>query len=120
MKSVIYRSFFSASLLAVSLGVLPQVFALDPVAPRAERKLGELLVKSPLPETDTCQVNFISKKGETFQEPVKESFKPGQKIRIPVGDYALKCRLQEADCSSKISVNPTERTAVTITGYGHL
>jgi len=118
MKAVILRSFLPALMLTLGLSV--SAFALDPVAPRAERKLGELLVKSPLPETDTCQVNFISKKGETFQEPVKESFKPGQKIRIPVGDYTIKCKLQDAEWSSNITVSPTERTDVTITGYGNL
>lgn len=116
MKAV-HRSILVAVVFYLSV---PFALALDPVAPRAERKLGELLVKSPMPETDTCQVNFISKKGETFQDPVKESFKPGQKIRVPVGDYALKCKLQEAEWSSNITVQPTERTDVTVTGYGNL
>jgi hypothetical protein len=109
------------SVMALTLLGIPLVsLALDPVAPRAERKLGELLVKSPLPQSDVCEIASISKKGETFQEAVKQTFKPGEKIRIPVGDYFLKVKLQDAEWTSNITVQPTERTDVTVTGYGNL
>lgn len=97
-------------------GTCLTVYALDPVAPRSERKYGQLMVKSPLPDSDICEV--MSVKGAA--QGVKQSFKPGETIKVPVGDYFLKVRLQENEWTANITVYPTERTDIVVTGYGNL
>jgi len=87
--------------------------ALDPVAPKSERRYGQIAVHSPLPGSDTCQI--VAKTG-SFQQ----SFKPEETIKVPVGDYTVKVKLQDQDWSKNITVHPTERTDVFVTGYGNL
>ncbi len=93
--------------------------ALDPVAPRAERKYGELMVKTPLP-TDTCEIKMTKDKNRDAGVDYQQTFKPGETLKIPVGDYVLKVKLQDREWTSQITIQPTERTDVVVTGYGNL
>jgi len=105
-----------ASLLSVAIFVSLPAFtlALDPVAPRSERKFGEVLVKSPLPETDMVELIPTAKGGEPHK------FKPGETVKVPVGEYDVKVKLQDGEWTNHITVHPTERNDVVVTGYGNL
>ncbi len=87
--------------------------ALDPVAPKSERRYGQIAVHTPLPSSDTCQI--VAKSG-SFQQ----SFKPEETVKVPVGDYTVKVKLQDQDWSKNITIHPTERTDVFVTGFGNL
>ncbi|MBL7684681.1 MAG: hypothetical protein JNK65_01435 [Deltaproteobacteria bacterium] len=111
MKKV-YAFIFVFSLLVIS----SLSFALDPVAPRSERKYGQLMVKTPLPELDVCEVVSTKDSADKFQK----TFKPGEAVKIPVGDYIVKVKLQGYEYQSNATIQPTERTDVVVTGYGNL
>ncbi len=105
-----YQTLVVIFLLAIFIS---PVWALDPVAPKSERRYGQVAVHSPLPSSDTCQI--VAKTG-SFQQ----SFKPEETIKVPVGDYTVKVKLQDQEWSKAITVHPTERTDVFVTGYGNL
>ena len=86
--------------------------ALDPVAPKAERAYGFVEVVSPLPESDICELT--GEAGEHF------TFKPGQMMKVPIGQYNLKVKLQNDEWSKTIQVTPTEFNYVAVPGYGNL
>lgn len=89
--------------------------ALDPVAPREERAFGFLKVNTPLPLTDRCEVSAVAP-----ASGYRQGFKPGERIKIPVGDYLLKVQLQDRAWQNPISVRATELTAIVVTGFGNL
>jgi len=97
------------------LGFSTLALALDPVAPRSERKFGEILVESPLPESDTCELSPTSKGGGETQK-----FKAGETTKVPVGEYDLKVKLQDAEWKMHVTIHPTERADIKVTGYGNL
>lgn len=99
--------------------VFQNLWALDPVAPRAERKYGELAVQTPLP-SDTCEIKMTKDKNRDAGIDYQQSFKPGETIKIPVGDYDLTVKLQDREWKTQITIHPTERTDVKVTGYGNL
>ncbi|GEM_PF-1100161 len=90
-------------------------YALDPVAPLSERKQGSLSVKTPLPETDVCEVI-----GSNSLQPFQQKFKSGELIKLPVGNYIVKVALQDTEWERGITIEPTERTDIVVTGYGNL
>lgn len=100
------------------LGV-SNIWALDPVAPRAERKYGELMVQTPLP-SDTCEIRMTKDKNRDAGIDYQQKFKPGETIKIPVGDYDLTVKLQDREWKTQVTIHPTERTDVKVTGYGNL
>jgi hypothetical protein len=108
------RKITMAGLLVFVLGFSTLALALDPVAPRAERKFGEILVESPLPESDLCELTPTSKGGEA------QKFKPGETTKVPVGEYDLKVKLQDAEWKTHLTIHPTERADIKVTGYGNL
>lgn len=109
-----------AFILAIGLILSYQSsWALDPVAPRAERKYGQLMVETPLP-SDVCEIKMIRDKNRDAGIDYQQSFKPGETIKVPVGEYALKVKLQEGEWNSQVTVYPTERSDVKVTGYGNL
>jgi len=93
-------------------GISPRAVALDPVAPKAERVFGFVEVVSPLPESDLC--TLIDASGARID------FKPGQMLKVPIGQYLLKVKLQNDEWSKQISVTPTEFNYVAVPGYGNL
>ena len=95
------------------------LWALDPVAPRAERKYGELTVQTPL-ASDVCSIKMTKDKNRDAGIDYQQSFKPGETIKIPVGDYELKVKLQDREWTTQVTIHPTERTDVKVTGYGNL
>ncbi len=101
------------------MAALQNVWALDPVAPRAERKYGQLMVQTPLP-TDVCEIKMVKDKNRDAGIDYQQTFKPNETIKIPVGEYSLKVKLQEGEWTSQITIQPTERTDVKVTGYGNL
>ncbi len=105
--------------VTVFLFSLQSVWALDPVAPRSERKYGQLMVETPL-STDVCEIQMTQDKNRDAGSGYQQSFKPGETIKVPVGDYSLKVKLQDAEWTSQLTVYPTERTDVKVTGYGNL
>lgn len=98
---------------------LQNVWALDPVAPRAERKYGELMVQTPLP-SDVCSIKMTKDKNRDAGIDYQQTFKPNETIKIPVGDYLLTVKLQDREWTSQVTIQPTERTDVKVTGYGNL
>ncbi len=108
------RKFFYLSILISFFTLLSaHLFALDPVAPVSERKFGFLQVHSPLPESDICTVTNPT-------TGFSQTFKPGETIKIPVGEYSLNVKLQHNEWSSPAIIQPTERTDIFVTGYGNL
>src|SRR4030095_2902473 len=91
------------------------LWALDPVAPREERAYGFLKVDTPLPLSDQCEISAVAPASGYTQ-----SFKPGQRIKVPGGDYLLKAELQYRDWKNNISVRATELTALVLPGFGNL
>lgn len=89
-----------------------KAFALDPVAPKADRAFGFVKVESPLPSSDSCQL--------TGKNDFKQTFKSGEMMKVPVGDYNLVVKLQNSEWSNQIKVSPTEYTKVVVTGFGNL
>lgn len=108
--------FFMAIFL---FGLQQSAWALDPVAPRSERKYGQLMVQTPLP-SDVCEIQMTTDKNRDAGLGYQQTFKPGETIKVPVGDYVLKVKLQDAEWTSQLTVYPTERTDVKVTGYGNL
>ena len=96
------------------LSGIKAVLALDPVAPKEERAFGFVSVESPLP-TDTAHLTGVAPAGLA---PV--TFKPGDLMRVPVGEYTLKVKMQGHEWTSPLSVTPTELTAAVVSGYGNL
>lgn len=95
------------------LAVGTRAFALDPVAPKSERGSGFLKVQTPLPESDTAEL--------TGAKNFKQEIKPGEMVKVPVGNYTLKVNLQgDQKWSSSVEIKPTEYTKATVTGYGNL
>ncbi len=94
-------------------------WALDPVAPRAERKYGELAVQTPL-ASDECEIKMTKDKNRDAGIDYQQKFKPGETIKIPVGDYDLTVKLQDREWKTQVTIHPTERTDVKVTGYGNL
>jgi len=113
----------TAKIAWIFLALLPMalqpLWALDPVAPRSERKYGELMVQTPLP-SDVCEIKMVKDKNRDEGVEYQQSFKPGETIKVPVGDYALKVKLQDREWTSQVTVHPTERTDIKVTGYGNL
>ncbi len=101
------------------LYTLSSAWALDPVAPRAERKYGELAVQTPL-SSDTCEIKMTKDKNRDAGIDYQQKFKPGETIKIPVGDYELTVQLQDREWKTQVTIHPTERTDVKVTGYGNL
>lgn len=90
------------------------VQALDPVAPKHERAWGFLRVRSPLPQSDQCEITPVSPKNAPLV------CKSGEMIPVPVGQYVLKVRMQNKNWTHPISIHPTELTDITVVGYGNL
>jgi hypothetical protein len=86
--------------------------ALDPVAPKVERAFGFVQVVSPLPDSDQCALFDSS--------GARIDFKPGQMMKVPVGEYTLKVKLQNDEWSKPVMVTPTEFTYVAVPGFGNL
>jgi hypothetical protein len=99
------------SLVMFGLSLISPAFALDPVAPRSERGTGHLMVESPMPQSDTCEISNM--KGS-------QSCKIGTINKVPIGDYTIKVKLQENEWTSPITIKPTELTEVVVVGYGNL
>lgn len=93
---------------------LSPAFALDPVAPKEERAFGFVSVETPLP-TDVCELTGIAPAG---LPPM--TVRPGELIRVPVGQYNLRVKMQGYEWTNTISVTPTELTAAVVSGYGNL
>ncbi len=90
------------------------LWALDPIAPKEERAFGFLSVESPL-ETDVCEITPL---GKAERPPI--TFKSYEMVKVPVGEYNLKVKIQELDWTKQIKVTPTELTQIFVTGYGNL
>jgi len=99
----------------IILAFTAPLLALDPVAPRDERAYGFLKVDTPLPLSDQCEISAVAPASGTTQ-----NFKPGQRIKVPVGDYLLKVTLQDRVWKNNVSVRATELTAVILPGFGNL
>ncbi len=110
MKKILITSAFLFSLLT-----LPFLFALDPVAPKSERAFGFLTVESPL-ATDIIEITSLKNSVDNF----KITFNNDEMIKIPIGEYFLRVKMQEVKWSQKIEVLPTELTEITVVGYGNL
>ena len=89
-----------------------KIFALDPVTPRSERAFGFIKVESPLPDSDSCEL--------TGKNKFKQNFKPGEMIKVPIGEYDLEVKLQDGKWTSPVQIGPSEYTKVVVTGYGNL
>jgi len=91
-----------------------QAFALDPVAPVEERAFGFVSFESPLP-TDTAQLTGVAPAG---LPPM--TLRPGELMRVPVGQYNIKVKMQGYEWTSPVTVTPTELTAMVVPGFGNL
>jgi hypothetical protein len=89
--------------------------ALDPVAPKSERAFGFIKVESPLPDSDLCEVTRVDDKNS-----FKQSFKPAEMVKLPVGNYLLVVKLQNNEWTSSAKISPTEYTKMVVIGYGNL
>ncbi|MFO1518210.1 MAG: hypothetical protein U1F57_00875 [bacterium] len=96
--------------------VMKSAFALDPVAPKQDRAFGFLTVQSPLP-SDICEIKSLKLKQK---EPFELNFHPDELMKVPVGDYQLKVKMQEVEWTSRVTVHPTEMTQVFVPGFGNL
>lgn len=109
MRKIIIKSFLFIGILTSFYS--PSLFALDPIAPKSERAFGFLSVTTPL-YTDMLEI-----KSDNFST----TFKSEEMIKVPIGDYILTVMMQDnVKSTQKVSVMPTELTAINITGFGNL
>lgn len=106
----ISTALFSAFLMLASVA-----YALDPVAPKSERAFGFLSVETPL-KTDVIQA--INSDPAKAAAPIL--LKNDEILKVPVGDYLVKVKMQDKEWSQSVKVQPTELSALTVTGYGNL
>jgi len=90
------------------------VQALDPVAPRAERRFGIVYVKTPNPGDKVVLVNQRAG-GDDIEVT------PGQDVQIRVGDFRVTVKIaKEYEYIQDVTVRPTERHEIIVPGYGNL
>ena len=89
------------------------VFALDPVAPTAERKFGMIYVKTPQPGSDSITLTAVEGGKTQKLDSEKEQ-------KVPIGDYKISVKMQEFLYEQQVKVGGTERTEVIVPGYGNL
>lgn len=100
-------------ILACYLPGIP-AHALDPVAPRSERRFGLVYVKTPNPDD---KVTLISQRVDGKTQKIK----PGEDVKVKVGDYLVTVEMgHDYIYNQDISVRPTERHEVITPGYGNL
>lgn len=109
---------FSFYILLSSFIACSNAYALDPVAPKEERKFGTVEVKSPNPD-DVCLL-IPAKTDPSTEVEHSTKCKPGETIKVPVGDYHLKVTVQDYSFNKDVSVQPTERSYIVVTGFGNL
>jgi len=103
-------------LLAIALlGWISPASALDPVAPKSERAYGFLSVESPL-HSDVIEASCVA----SCQAAAPIQFKNDEMVKVPVGDYLVRVKMQDKEWSQRAKVLPTELTALAVTGYGNL
>lgn len=90
-------------------------YALDPVAPKADRAFGFFKVDSPQ-NSDACELLRLS----PAHPPYKTHCQPNTMMSVPVGEYQLSVRMQEYSWNEKVHIHPTEYTSVAVLGYGNL
>lgn len=91
-------------------------FALDPVAPRADRAFGFLKIGTPQPSTDQCDLLRLNPASPTYHS----NCQPNTMLSLPIGEYQVTVRMQEYSWTEKVRVYPTEYTTVAVFGYGNL
>ncbi len=103
---LLYSLFFSLPLIS---------YALDPVAPKADRAFGFFKVETPQ-SSDTCELLRLN----PAHPPYKTSCQPNTMMSVPVGEYQLNIRMQEYSWNEKVNIHPTEYTSIAVLGYGNL
>lgn len=89
-------------------------WALDPVAPRAERRYGMVYVKSPNPDD---KIVLVSQRQGIDDQKI-ESLKD---VQVPVGDYVVEVSMEpEYSYAQPVTVRPTERHEIIVPGYGNV
>lgn len=103
-------------LTVLSLGLLIQApaWALDPVAPRAERKYGMIYVKTPN-ANDTITLTSLRDESKT------QTLSPEEDVKIKVGDYRVSVVIQGGySYEQDVIVRATERHEVIVPGFGNV
>jgi len=91
----------------------PEAQALDPVAPRGERKYGMVYIETPNKDD---KIVLESQRGEKDQKI--SSLKD---VQIKVGDYLVKVTIKpDYTYEQPITVRPTERHEVIVPGFGNM
>ena len=99
-------------LAALLISSIPTAgFALDPLAPRAQRAQGMIYVFTPQP-SDSVSI--------TGSNGYNQSLQAGKIYWVPVGNYTVTAKMQEYSYNQSVLVQPTERTDVIVPGYGML
>lgn len=89
-------------------------WALDPVAPRAERRYGMVYVKSPNADD---KIVLVSQRQGVDDQKI-ESLKD---VQVPVGDYVVEVSMKpEYSYAQPVTVRPTERHEIIVPGYGNV
>lgn len=91
------------------------LYALDPVAHKADRAFGFFKVETPQ-NSDICELLRLN----PAHPPYKTSCQPNTMMNVPIGEYQLTVRMQEYSWNEKVRIHPTEYTSVAVLGYGNL
>lgn len=108
------RKHTSILLLFLAFLLSSPTWALDPVAPRSERRFGMVYVKSP--NADDKIVLVSQRPGEKDLK-----IKALEDVQVPVGDYVVQVEMPpEYTYEQAVTVRPTERHEIIVPGYGNV
>jgi len=111
MRKKIFVSILFAFLLG---GISIPAQALDPVAPRSERKFGMIYIKTPN-ATDVIKLKSLKGKGK------EKKLSPVTDVKVRVGDYRVIVAIKGGYVYEQdVIVRATERHEVIVPGYGNV
>ncbi len=101
-------------LIMMTTFLVGRSWALDPLAPRAERRYGMIYVKTP--NTDD-EILLVSQRPDTKDQKIKGL----EDVQVPVGDYVVQVKIQpEYNYEQPVTIRPTERHEIIVPGFGNL
>ena len=107
------RESFSLMVLFLLLISVPAM-ALDPVAPRSERRFGMIYVETP---NSTDKISITNQRtGEETKD-----IKPLTDVKVQVGDYEVLVKISpKYSYTQHVTVRPTERHEIIVPGFGNV
>jgi len=108
------RLFLFILFLLCAASWVHSAWALDPVAPREERRTGVIYVKTPNEEDE---ILLQDQRGDLKDKKIKSL----QDEKIRVGDYLVLVKIKpEYTYEQAVTIRPTERHEIIVPGFGNV